>query len=95
LYQQAKPFLRAKVINYFCDFTEKEKYEESLWATSCRFHADLCRELFFLGDVARWIGNLVTKYFPQAIKIVDWFHAEEHLEMVANATFPPGEDRYN
>jgi hypothetical protein len=40
-----------------------------------------------LGDGAVWIWNLVTQYYPHAIQIVDWYHAEEHLEVVANAAF--------
>jgi hypothetical protein len=90
-----QPPLRAKDMHYFCDITEAEKFGELLWATGCTFHADLCRELIFLGDGAVWIWNLVAKYYPQAIQIVDWYHAEEHLEVVANAAFSPGEDRIN
>jgi hypothetical protein len=90
-----QPALRAKNIHYFCDITEAEKFGELLWATGCSFKADLSPELIFLGDGAVWIWNLVAKYYPQAIQIVDWFHAEEHLEMIANAAFPPGEDRTN
>jgi hypothetical protein len=38
---------------------------------------------------------LVAKYYSNAIQIVDWYHAEEHLEIVASAAFPPGPDRTN
>ena len=41
----------------------------------------------FLEDGAVWIWNLVTQYYPHAIQIVDWYHAEEHLESVAVAAF--------
>jgi hypothetical protein len=90
-----QPALRAKNMHYFCDITEAEKFGELLWATGCSHKADLSPELIFLGDGAVWIWNLVAKYYPKAIQIVDWFHAEEHLEMVANAAFPPGEARNN
>jgi hypothetical protein len=46
--------------------------------------------LIFLGNGAGWIWNLVAKYYPKAIQIVDWYHAEEHLENVASAAFPLG-----
>jgi hypothetical protein len=38
--------------------------------------------LIFLGDGARWIWDLVALYYPNAIQIVDWFHACEYLTPV-------------
>jgi hypothetical protein len=83
-----QPALRAKNMRYFCDICEAEEFGKLLWATGCRLNADLSPELIFLGDGAIWIWNLVGKYYPQAVQILDWFHAEEHLEAVAEAAFP-------
>jgi len=47
----------------------------------------LCPDLVFLGDGAVWIWNLVSHYYTHAKQIVDWYHAEEHLEIVAAAAF--------
>lgn len=82
--------LRAKNLQYFCDITEANEFGKLLWATGCTLQADLCPDLVFLGDGAVWIWNLVSRYYPQATQIVDWYHAEEHLESVASAAFPPG-----
>ena len=35
--------------------------------------------MIFLGDGAEWIWNLVRDYYPEAVQIVDWFHAAERL----------------
>jgi len=88
-----QPALRAKNMRYFCDICEAEEFGKLLWATGCRLNADLSPELVFLGDGAIWIWNLVRRYYPNAFQIVDWFHAEEHLEEVATATFPTPEQR--
>ena len=40
-----------------------------------------------LGDGAKWIWNLATEYFPDAIQIVDRFHAKQHLSDVAKAVW--------
>ncbi len=85
--------LRARNLCYFCDITEADDFGQLLWATGCSLKADLSPELIFLGDGAVWIWNLVAKYYPNAIQIVDWYHAEEHLEIVANAAFPQGSHR--
>lgn len=82
-----QPALRAKNLRYFCDITEADEFGKLLWATGSELKADLSPEVVFLGDGAPWIWNLVAKYFHHAVQIVDWFHAEEHLEGVANAIF--------
>ena len=82
-----QPALRAKNMRYFADISEAEEFGKLLWATGCSLNADLSPELIFLGDGAIWIWNLVGKYYPQAVQILDWFHAEEHLEAVAEAAF--------
>lgn len=79
--------LRARDMQYFCDITKAETFGKLLWATGCTLNADLCPDLVFLGDGAVWIWNLVTQYYPHAKQIVDWYHAEEHLEIVATAAF--------
>jgi hypothetical protein len=78
---------RAKDMRYFCDITPAEQFGKLLWATGCQVNADLSPELIFLGDGAVWIWNLVSRYFKKAIQIVDWYHAEEHLEKVATDAF--------
>ena len=90
-----QPALRAKNLRYFCDITEAEDFGKLLWATGCSLNADRCPELIFLGDGAVWIWNLVAKYYSNAIQMVDWYPAEEHLEGVAQAAFPEGLHRAN
>ena len=75
--------LRAKGIRYFCDLAEVDQIEPLLWATGCEAKADLAPELVFVCDGARWIWRLVETNYPNAVQIVDWYHAEERLERVA------------
>ena len=78
---------RAKNITYYCNIQEAKQFGDLVWATGCRCNADLAEELIFLGDGAAWIWKLVERYFPHAIQIVDWHHAEEYLERLAEAAF--------
>jgi hypothetical protein len=86
---------RAKNMRYTCDITEADDFGKLLWATGCDLNADLSPELVFLGDGAVWIWNLVSKYFSNAIQIVDWYHAEEHLEHIAASAFSDLSHRTN
>jgi hypothetical protein len=42
-----------------------------------------------LGDGAAWIWKLATDFFPDAIQILDRFHAKQHLSAVATAIWGP------
>lgn len=84
---------RAKNMHYFCDIQEAEEFGQLVWATGKTLKADLSADLIFLGDGAPWIWNLVSRYFPHALQIVDWYHAEEHLEKCAKELFPEGTRR--
>lgn len=42
-----------------------------------------------IGDGAPWIWNLADELFPDAIQIVDLFHAKQHLSDLAKALFGP------
>ena len=79
--------LQAYQISYACDIREAEAFGALLWATGCKRLADLHEELIFICDGAPWIWRLVEKYFPNAIQIVDWYHASEYLSPVAEAAF--------
>ena len=45
-----------------------------------------------LGDGAHWIWNIADELFPNAIQIVDLFHAKERLWEVAKALYGAGTD---
>jgi len=45
-----------------------------------------------LGDGALWIWNLADEHFPDAIQIVDLYHAKGHLSDVAKAIYSAGND---
>jgi hypothetical protein len=79
--------IQATDISYYCDIQEAQQFGNLLWATGCQRQAQLAEELIFLGDGAEWIWNLVQEHYPEAVQIVDWFHATEYIAPVANAAF--------
>jgi len=83
--------LRAKNKRYFCDIEQAEQFGKLLWATACAVGADRARILVFICDGAVWIWNLIAHYFPNAIQILDWYHAEDRLKRIAEEAFshPP------
>ncbi len=86
VYGQAKP--KAQAIQYYSEIAPAKEFGQLLWATGVRHLADKAKELIFVCDGAAWIWKLVSHYFPDAIQIVDWYHACEYLTPIAEAVFP-------
>lgn len=85
--QREGTVFRAKNKHYSCDIAEAEQFGKLLWASGCSVYADWVQELVFVCDGATWIWKLVSHYYPNAIQIVDWYHAEARLERIAEEAF--------
>jgi len=46
------------------------------------------RQCVVLGDGAAWIDTLHQRHFPRHVRIIDWYHAAEHLHDVAKSAYP-------
>lgn len=79
--------LHAQAIQHYASLEEAAKFGELVWATGVEHQADRAQELIFVCDGAAWIWKLVDQYFPQAVQIVDWYHACQYLYPVADAVF--------
>ena len=91
--QREGTVLRAKNKQYFCDIAGAEEFGKLLWATGCAVGADYARLLVFICDGAVWIWNLIAHYFPNAIQIVDWYHAADRLKWIAKEVFSNPDER--
>jgi len=77
-------------INYIARRMSAEEFGPFLYALAQRCGLDRALEVVILGDGARWIRRVVEQHFPNAIHIIDIYHAREHVWKVANAVHGPG-----
>jgi hypothetical protein len=77
--------LRAQKIAYYTSLEPADAFGELLWGTGVYHQADQAAELIFICDGAAWIWKLIEQYFPNAVQIVDWYHASQYLFAVAEA----------
>lgn len=84
---------KAQEIRYHTEIIPAQDFGRLLWATGVRRLADQAKELIFVCDGAIWIWKLVSHYFPDAVQIVDWFHACEYLTPIAAAVFSQDPER--
>jgi len=78
---------RAGPIRYVARRATAEAFGPYLYTLAHRCGLAQTEQVIALGDGAVWIWNLIGEYFPQAIQIVDLWHAREHVWKVAHAVF--------
>ena len=74
-------------IRYYTSLEEAASFGDLVWGSAVQHRADQAQELVFVCDGAAWIWKLVDHYFPQALQIVDWYHACQYLYPVAESLF--------
>lgn len=79
--------LTADRITYYTDWQSAAEFSNLTWATGFQRLADQAEEIIFVADGADWIWRIVQQHFPQAVQIVDWYHALSYVRAVAQAAF--------
>lgn len=74
-------------ITYVARRTSAEDFGPLLYHLAHQCGLQRAEQVVVLGDGAAWIRRIVTEQFPQAIHIVDLYHAREHVWKVANAVY--------
>jgi len=52
-------------------------------------------QVIFLGDGAAWVWEIARTGFPQAVQILDYYHASEQVVALARAVYPDAETAQN
>jgi hypothetical protein len=86
-HRQPDGSLAAEGITYYTDWQPAAAFSELTWATGFQHLADQAEEVIFVADGADWIWRIVQQHFPQAVQIVDWYHAVGYVGAVAQAAF--------
>ena len=84
--------LRAREASFVGDFADPQAFGQALWCEAARRGVLGATEVVVIGDGAHWIWNLAAEHFPEALQIVDWYHATQYLWQVANAAYGEGTD---
>ena len=56
-----------------------EEFKKMLWASAVKNGCLNVEQIVFIGDGAQWIWNMVDELFPNAEKILDYYHFSEHV----------------
>jgi hypothetical protein len=84
---EAREMVKATAISYCAVLGSVEEFEPYLWAEASRRDLPLCWDTVLIGDGAEWIDGLYQRCYYDSIRIVDWYHACEHLAALARQNF--------
>jgi len=75
---------------YLADILTAKEFGIRLRAEALRRGIAKAKTIVFLGDGARWVWELARVNFPEAICILDYYHACEHLTLLSEALYGQG-----
>jgi len=84
---------RAVECSYVAHLGGPEGLGEKLWAEGVRRQVPAAREKVWVSDGAAWIWGLCQDYWPEAVQIVDWYHAKTHLHRAGELLLGEGTAR--
>jgi hypothetical protein len=84
--------LRAVAQSFVTDLADASTFGARLWAEAAQRGVPQAQERVVIGDGAHWIWNLADEYFPDAVQILDWYHATEYVWTAAHALYGQGSD---
>jgi hypothetical protein len=67
-----------------------QEFGRRIFTEAIRRSSRRAQQVIVLGDGAAWIWNIADEHFPEAIQIVDLYHAREHLSGLAKVLYGPG-----
>jgi hypothetical protein len=75
---------------YIADILPAQDFGTRLRAEALRRGIAKAKVIVFLGDGAVWVWKLARINFPNAVCILDYYHACEHLTLLAEALYGEG-----
>jgi len=84
--------VRTQQASFFSDLGDTKTFAAHLWVEAQRRGMAQAQRLIVIGDGAHWIWNLADEHFPDAIQILDWYHASAYVWQAAHALYGEGTD---
>ncbi len=81
-------------VHYTAVLGTKDDFKPALWALAVQHDLPTARNRSVVADGAPWIWDVAEDVCPDGQQVVDWYHAVEHLNKVAIALYPDGQDTH-
>ncbi len=84
--------IRISNAKYLATLERTKAFGDQMYALAFDQGVENAKELACLGDGATWIWNGFSQHYPDAVQILDYYHATEHLSDVGKAWYGEGSD---
>ncbi len=91
--QQGRPVRDEASTSYTGAIESAEEFGQRLYTEAWRRGLNRARKKVVIADSAPWIWNLTEMHFPDAVQIVDLYHARQHLWELSAVLFASQEER--
>lgn len=91
--QGGHPLRDPQSTTYLASFESAETFGLSMLKEARLRGMGKAEKAVVIGDGAHWIWRQAEINFPGAVQILDYYHAREHLGVLAEAVFPAEEER--
>jgi hypothetical protein len=88
--QEGRPLRDADSTTYVASFSAAREFGSLLRREAFSRGMAAAQEIVFIGDGAAWVWELARVNFPQATRILDFYHAAEHLGALADSLYGAG-----
>jgi len=79
--------VQARDVEHVATMGDSEAIGDRVYALAFRRGVEKAREVVVLADGGRWIWKQARDNFPEAVQILDFYHASEHLADIARAWY--------
>jgi hypothetical protein len=79
--------VEVRPIGYWAGYGEVEVFRRTMWGYAYHRGLGLEGKAVVIGDGASWIDGFAEVYCPKGVRVVDWYHAVEHLWALGREAF--------
>jgi hypothetical protein len=83
-----KDTVRSQDLHYTAVVGSHQTFATALWQLAVDQQIPYAGHVAVTADGATWIWRLAADLFPCSTQIIDWYHAAQHLNDLAQARFP-------
>jgi hypothetical protein len=78
--------------SYRAGLWDAATFANQQWAEAARRGVEKAKHIVCVNDGAAWIWGIVAMCYAPCIEILDWWHAMQHLWLIANRLFGEGSE---
>ena len=86
--EKGRPWRDLDSTTYVAGFEKAGDFGHRIHREAVRRKVFQAQKLILIADGAPWIWELARTLFPQAVQILDFYHASQHLKLLAEAIHP-------